>query len=80
MTTRDDVQRALDATLAANAEEPYDNERYDAAQLALVDANKSYYGLELAPLAREVQLDCYEVWTRDKLVAYAIEQRTYDLR
>lgn len=74
-----DVQKLHDALMAANSAEPYVHANYAAIEARLREANRKYYGDALAERAREVQLDCGEVWTRETLVRYEIAAERSEL-
>jgi hypothetical protein len=76
MIEHKDVQKAFDVLMAANAAEPYVHDTYMRADRELMKLNVSYYGDLHADFAREVQLDCGEVWTVEKLIEY----KTAELR
>lgn len=73
---REDVQRAYDAVLAANAAEPYVHDAYMRADRELMRVAVSYYGDLHADRAREIMLDCGEVWSVERV----IKDKTDDLR
>lgn len=73
-STQQDVQRLYDALMEANAAEPYSHSNYAAIEARLKAANASYYGTHLADRARDTQLDCGEVWSRQQLTDYEVAE------
>lgn len=66
----EDVQRAYDNLMAANAAEPYVHANYTAADLVLQHLAADYYGDVHVEDAREIMLDCGEVWAVQRVIDY----------
>jgi hypothetical protein len=77
--TLDDVYAAYEATALANAAEPYDHEAYDNAWMNAKELSHQHYGELLGREVEDIWLDCGEVWPRDRVAAWYVEQNAGDL-